>query len=58
MDIPIRMPAPVDAVQPQRVCGWCWREITPGTQPATYGICRRCYVELERDAKRPEERQA
>jgi hypothetical protein len=55
MDIPIRMPAPVDAVQPQRVCGWCWREIAPGTQPATYGICRRCYVELERDGKRREE---
>ena len=35
------MSAPVMA---QRVCGWCLRELAPGTQPATTGdlsgVCR------------------
>jgi hypothetical protein len=44
MDTPIRLPIDqVDAAPPQRICGWCRLEIAPGTQPATYGICRRCF---------------
>lgn len=34
---------------PQRVCGWCWMELAPGSQPATHGICPGCYVRLEMD---------
>jgi len=49
---------PVDAAPPQRICGWCRKEIVPGTRPATYGICHRCFVELELDAKRHEEGRA
>jgi hypothetical protein len=40
----------------QRICGWCRKEIAPGSQPATYGICHRCFVQVELDAKRHEER--
>jgi hypothetical protein len=54
-----RLPVnPVDAAPPQRICGWCRKEIVPGTRPATYGICHRCFVELELDAKRHEEGRA
>jgi hypothetical protein len=37
------------AVPMQRICGWCRTEIAPGTRPATYTICPRCFVRLERD---------
>ena len=37
---------------PQRICGWCRREIAPGTQPATFGMCAKCFVRLESDPKR------
>jgi len=40
----------------QRICGWCRTEIAPGKQPATYGICRRCFLQIELDAQRHEER--
>ena len=40
----------------QRICGWCRKEIAPGTQTATLGICHRCFVYLELEAKRYEER--
>ena len=28
----------------QKICGWCRREISAGAQPATYGICPKCYL--------------
>jgi hypothetical protein len=31
----------------QRICSWCRIELAPGRQPATHGICPRCYVQLE-----------
>jgi hypothetical protein len=46
----------VDPAPAQRICGWCRKEIAPGTQPATYGICRRCFLQIELDATRHEER--
>jgi hypothetical protein len=49
---------PPDSAPPQRICGWCRKEIVPGTQPATYGICHRCFVQLELDARRHEEGRA
>lgn len=58
MDDPlVRVPgAQVDAPSPpQRICSWCHTQIAPGSQPATYGICHRCFVELERDARRRED---
>jgi hypothetical protein len=42
----------------QKICGWCRKEIAPGSQPATYGICQRCFLQVELDAKRPRERRA
>lgn len=45
-------------VPAQRVCGWCMREIAPGSLPASHGICPGCYVRLQadmdvREARRP-----
>ena len=34
-----------------RVCGWCSRQIAPGTQPATHSICPACYVRVLADEK-------
>ena len=34
----------------QLVCGWCDRELAPGTQPATTGTCPACGVRVEQDA--------
>jgi hypothetical protein len=47
---------PVDSVDgvPARICGWCGVQIAPGTRPATFGICAKCFVRLEQDPKRPE----
>lgn len=39
-----------------RICGWCRMEIAPGTQPATYGVCRRWFLQLELDTTRYQER--
>ena len=41
---------------PARICGWCGIQIAPGVQPATYGICAKCFVRMERDPKRPQKR--
>ena len=46
--------APVNCVQPvndttttpERICGWCQCQLAPGTQPATTGICPKCFVRL------------
>jgi len=43
------------AATAQRVCGWCWLELAPGTLPATHAICPRCYVLCELDIKRRQE---
>jgi hypothetical protein len=51
-----RLPVdPVDAAPPQRICGWCRTEIAPGTQPATYGICRHCFIQNELETTRRHE---
>jgi hypothetical protein len=49
------MNAPAPALVPpaQRVCGWCRKEIAPGSRPATFGMCAKCFVRLESDPKRP-----
>ena len=58
-DDPLSVPGDlVDAAPAQRICGWCRKEIAPGTQPATYGICRRCFLHIELDATRHEEGRA
>ena len=36
----------------QRVCGWCRVQLSPGTQPATYVLCARCHLQLEREVMR------
>jgi hypothetical protein len=35
----------------QRICGWCARQMAPGTQPATTGICPRCFVRVLAEEK-------
>jgi len=36
----------------QRICGWCRVELTPGLEPATYVICARCHLKIERETMR------
>ena len=42
----------------ERVCGWCRVQLSPGTQPATYVICARCQLQLEREVMRHARRKA
>lgn len=52
------MSAPVYTWQPtpaQRICAWCQMELSPGSQPATHGICPKCNVEFTRADKRRQE---
>jgi hypothetical protein len=37
----------------RRVCAWCQRELAPGREPTTHGICEACAKQMILDARTP-----
>jgi hypothetical protein len=58
MTVPDPIVTATPLVPMQRLCGWCRAELAPGTQPATFGICARCQLQLELDVTRQQEGRA